>query len=454
MRALLLLSFTFVEILSTGCHAADGEFSGERYLDNGAIRIGVDLSIGGAITYLAESDGGQNLINSHDWGRQVQMSFYSGPVPFEPGGKKPRESWRFLGWNPIQSGDCYNNRSKVIDYSNDGETLYVKCIPMQWPLDNEPGECTFETWITLEGAVAQVRSKIVNDRVDETQYPARGQELPAVYTNGTHWRLFTYDGDAPFTKGPLRQITKVWDTSKGPQVEGGPWDHWYATENWAALVDTEDFGVGVHSPGTFSFVGGFAGQPGAGGPKDAPTGYIAPTRREILDHDIAYGYDYSLIVGSLDAIREAVYGMAGEHSLPHFTFEEDRQSWTLRNARDAGWPLNGRWEVSLEDASAVLVGPDVLWDSRDAPTVVIRAGFDTAEAFPELRWESLAADGASGSGQVRFEVIPDGVVRRYVVRLAGSDDYRGMIKRLSIAPRAKDLSAKRVVVEGIEILPE
>ena len=214
------------------------QFSGMSYIDNGTVRVGVNLDIGGAITYVSPSNSEENIINSHDWGRQVQMSFYSGPTPFIPHGKQPSPTWRFLGWNPIQAGDCYGHGSKVIAHQNDGKTLYVKCIPMQWPLNNEPGECTFETWIRLEGNTAQVRSQINNARSDKTQYPARGQELPAVYTNGNYYRLFTYAGDEPFTGEQLRQITKVWRSGAPDQVEGGPWDHWYATENWAAWCGT------------------------------------------------------------------------------------------------------------------------------------------------------------------------------------------------------------------------
>ena len=154
------------------------------YLDNGTIRLGVDLNLGGSITYLADANDRTNIINNHDWGRQIQMSFYSGPVPFTPGGKQPSKTWAGLGWNPIQSGDCAGNRSRIIEHRNDGKSIYVKCVPMQWPLDNEPGECTFESWIRLEGNVALVRSRIDNHRTDTTQYSGRGQELPAVYTNG------------------------------------------------------------------------------------------------------------------------------------------------------------------------------------------------------------------------------------------------------------------------------
>ena len=53
------------------------------YLDNGVIRLGVDLNLGGAITYLSRSGTGQNLVNSYDCGRQIQMSRV-----------RPRPLWR------------------------------------------------------------------------------------------------------------------------------------------------------------------------------------------------------------------------------------------------------------------------------------------------------------------------------------------------------------------------
>ena len=100
------------------------------FVDNGIIRLGVDLNLGGSFTYLAVSKNRINIINNHDWGRQIQMSFYSGPVLFTPGGKQPSKIWAGLGWNPIQSGDYADNRSSIIDLRNDGKSIYVKCVPM------------------------------------------------------------------------------------------------------------------------------------------------------------------------------------------------------------------------------------------------------------------------------------------------------------------------------------
>jgi len=154
------------------------------FLDNGIIKIGVNLNLGGSITYLADSKLKDNLVNNYDWGRQIQMSFYSGPNPYTANGKKQSPDWIFLGWNPIQSGDYAGYAARILEHKNDGKKLYVKGIPMQWPLDSVPCECTFETWIELDSNRVKVKSKINNNREDKTQYSGRHQELPAILSPG------------------------------------------------------------------------------------------------------------------------------------------------------------------------------------------------------------------------------------------------------------------------------
>ena len=130
------------------------------YIENDEIKVGVDLNHGGAIVYLSR-EGGANLINNYDLGRQVQLSFFSGPVPYSVPGQEPAEHWRHIGWNPIQTGDDFKTPSRVLAHRNDGKTLYVKCQPMQWPLNNVPGDCTFESWLELAGAVVVARARLV-----------------------------------------------------------------------------------------------------------------------------------------------------------------------------------------------------------------------------------------------------------------------------------------------------
>jgi len=209
------------------------------YLDNGVVKVGVDLAKGGSITYLSVSGTANNVINSYDLGRQVQQSYYSGPSLYNPS-NKINPSWNPWPWNPIQTGDSYNNTSQVLTQSNDGQTIYVKCIPKQWALNNVPGECTFESWIKLSNNVVVVSNRLLNARSDTTQYTGYDQELPAVYTIGTLSRLVSYAGNAPFTGDAVTNLP-----NNPPPV----WNHGSATESWAAQLNTSDWGVGIYNPG-------------------------------------------------------------------------------------------------------------------------------------------------------------------------------------------------------------
>ncbi len=421
---------------------AEPETERMTYLDDGVIKLGVDLNLGGAITYLSKSGTTDNIINDFDWGRQIQMSDYSGPVPYEPNGKLPNKTWALLGWNPIQSGDCYGNRSKVIDWSNDGKELYVRCVPMQWPLNNVPGKCVYECWIRLEGNTAQIRCRLINHRDDHTQYPARFQELPAVYVNGPFDHIITYKGDKPFQHDALSQMPSVF---KVQTVD--------ATENWAALVNDENWGLGVFKPGDGRFLCFFAGMPGAGGSKDAPTGYVAPTFNEILDHNITYDYHYTLILGKLSEIRNYVYAHSPKPAPPDYVFAKDRRHWIYANASDLGWPVKGELWVKLTDKDPQMIGPPGIWKASDAPVIRIRAAFRTTESTAQIFWSRYDSPEFSADKSVTFKVVPDGIYRTYEVNLAASPGYRGMITGIRLDPEPNGHPGDYVRVSEISLKP-
>jgi hypothetical protein len=99
------------------------------------------------------------------------------------------------------------------------------------------------------------------------------------------------------------------------------WTGWTATENWAALLRDDDFGLGVWNEGAYRTIGGFAGKPGRGGPGDGPTGYISPLHVDILDWNIVYEYNYVLILGDIQQIRQYVYQHAKRPEPPNYVFE-------------------------------------------------------------------------------------------------------------------------------------
>ena len=120
-----------------------------------------------------------------------------------------------------------------------------------------------------------------------------------MYSTDRYHRLLTYNGDAPWTGGALEEIENA----------GPPWAYFPGTERWAALVDDQGWGLGVYTPTAQQFVGGFHGTPGAGDPKGASTGYLAPLRTEAIAHDTVYEYESWLILGWTEDIRAYVYGL-------------------------------------------------------------------------------------------------------------------------------------------------
>jgi len=395
------------------------------WLNNGTIRLGVDLQIGGAITWLSRSGDTTNLVNSFDWGRQIQMSYYAGPVPFIVGDKRPARQWEGLGWNPIQVGDDFGHRAQVLEQRNDGHSLYVKCIPMQWPLDDVPGECTFESWLELEGSAVHAHCRLVNARADHTLYPARGQELPAVYTNAPWHRLISYTGSKPFTHDATVQL----EARPAPH-----WNAWDATESWSALVDDSGWGLGVWNPGCIGFVGGFSGQPGAGGPKDGACGYLAPGRLEILDHNITHDYRYDLVLGTVEEIRAHVYRQP-RPPFVEWRFTNDRQGWLYAHASDTGWPIRGELAVQLTQDDPALLSPRFVAAAETAPVLVIEAAFAHVTApHAQVFWSSLEQPGFTQSRSIRFDGKSDDAFHEYRIRLADSPEYRGTITQVRFDP--------------------
>ena len=79
--ALFWLCFVILSAFSTLAGQAPPPAPKLTFLDNGEVRIGMDLALGGAVTFISSKDHPGNIINSADLGRQIQMSHYSGPWP-------------------------------------------------------------------------------------------------------------------------------------------------------------------------------------------------------------------------------------------------------------------------------------------------------------------------------------------------------------------------------------
>ena len=415
--------------------AAVSLYAQMSFLDNRTIKIGVDLDKGGVITFLADSNNLINVVNTHDMGRMIQQSYYSGPSPFG----KPHPAYPKWGWNPVGAGDVNGFTSRVVSHSNDGQKIYVKTIPMQWALHNVPSECTFEQWIELNGNVAKVRCRLNNARTDgTTQYPGSDQELPAVYTDGRLYRLFSYTGSEPFTNAPLTQIKN----------SGPPWAYFNATENWSALVQDNDWGLGVFTPGAQFTIGGFHNAPGGN-----PTGYISPLHKEIIDYNIAYTYEYYLILGHLSDIRGFVYQHRAAN-LPDYHFSSDRQHFIYENASDTGWPITGKLRVYLDQADPIIYAPVGLWKAADVPALYVRAAYHSANTEAKIYWKNFGDANFTEAKSMSFGIISDCRYRNYVVNLAMSPNYTGVITQIRFDPVGAGAAGNSVDIEALTCEPK
>ena len=415
------------------------------FLDNGQVRIGMDLTLGGAVTFISSQDHPGNIINSADLGRQIQMSHYSGPWPFEVGNKKPHPSWAGLGWNPIQTGDFHGNPSQVVEQRNNGKEIYIKCIPMQWPLENVPGDCLFETWTTLEGPVIHMRFRCTNQREDKTQYRPCPQELPAVYTISKLSRLMAYTGDRPFTRGELTHVTNDWR-------KPWPWTRFIASEGWAALVDDNSWGLGVFKADGGEFHGGIYGTGRSEDPKHSSTAYVAPIHVEMFDHNIVYEHRTEFMVGKLEDIRQRFNRMAAK-TPPVWRFQHDRQHWTLRGATDQGFPLDGEWRITLGDRKPRLESGIRFWRAEDARSMKMRLAYRGQVTSVRVFWRRLSDEGFDDRRSLTVPLNADGQMHTYQVDFAGSPDYKGLLSGLAIETVAEPQPGAVLTLRTIEFSP-
>jgi hypothetical protein len=273
----------------------------------------------------------------------------------------------------------------------------------------------------LEGNVVFLRHKIKNLREDKTVYPARHQEIPAVYTTGAFSRVVTYAGDAPFTGGPLSQ----W-LDPGP-----PWRSFSPTENWAALVDAKGWGLGVWQPlSTFWKCGYVPGENGKVGVRDNATGYLAPISTEQMDHNIVYEYSTRLIVGPVNTIRSTVERWEKGRDLPMYRFDTQRNGWTVRGGVDEGFPLSGVWRIKAQSATVFVDSPATYWRAEQAPHLKVNASIQSDLGRLRVAWKSFRPEEPEASAV--FSMPTRGSRVEQDLKLQGQPNYRGGLQKLML----------------------
>jgi len=276
-------------------------------LKNGSLTLRQDLTRGGAIAYISWKGEDRNLVNIWDEGRYIQQSYYAGrSVNRQAEGQSP--AWSPWPWNPIQVGDYARNRARILESKKlDKATSYVKCIPMQWDMDNHPAEAEMEQWTEMKGNVIHVRNRLTCHRTDTIygEGNENGQEIPAVYPISSLNHLYAYLGKAPFTGGKV-------DTVEVKQLIMGDPDHFWGVykdvpEHWMAFVGNDGRGMAVYSPSASHFMAGRFDGRRDGEAEDVGTSYIAPVRTNKMMKNSVVEFEYWLVLGNLKQMRKAIY---------------------------------------------------------------------------------------------------------------------------------------------------
>jgi hypothetical protein len=414
--------------------------------NNGTLHLKLDLSRGGAIAYLSTASSSRNLINIADEGRYIQQSYYAGKtVDRKASGQSP--SWSPWSWNPIQVGDAFRNRAQILSSQKNGNTLYVKCTPMLWDMNNIPAEAEMEQWTTLDNNMLYVRNKITCHRTDNIYGEGiiNDQELPAVYPISALSKLYSYFGSAPFTN-------KTPDNPNVINLSSGFWGRYLnnsVTENWMAFVDNNNWGMGVYNPTCTNFLAGMSGSPGFEA-SDGSTSYIAPIKKEILNKNSVYEYEYYIIIGTLDEIRSKVYSLHSKHSLREWNFNTDGNSegWVTTNTVTSNVSSGfNHLTITGVDPFITLTSPIAI-DASKYKHLTLRMKNNTTDTHADLFFMSSSA---SQLKMIRFSIVPnDNIFRDYLVNLGSNTEWNGTITGLRLDPVA-DVTSGSVAIDYIKI---
>lgn len=265
---------------------------GVYYVDNGHIKVGLDLDCGGSISWISESGTDRNVVNTKDLGRFIQQSYYSGTF-LDRRDEGQSEFWSPFPWNAIQAGDYYGNKPNLMEFRVEEDVIYTKTRPMLWDMNDDNAQAYIESWIKLEGNEIIYRGKLTRF-LSHNPWGKKKiiQELPAIYLEKSLKSFFSYTG-SDLWNGHLNAIS-------GEKV----WERWVSHESWVACVDNSLWGVGVYMPGVADFAGGHYPADGKG---DDPTSYMAPIIETELDANDTFEFTCYISLGHLSKIQHNVY---------------------------------------------------------------------------------------------------------------------------------------------------
>jgi hypothetical protein len=277
--------------------------------------------------------------------------------------------------------------------------------------------------------VVRLRGRFTSRRSDKNYYGGYFQATPAMFLNNPYNRHYSYTGSRPFENQPLSSVLGTRDNDS----------LFTATENWAALVDNSNFGVGIWQENTFLFGSRYTiGASSGRYENEYPCNGLIPVLNDVIDHNIVYSSPVTeFIVGSLSEIRQHVYSKFREPLVPDFKFKKDRQNWAYGGGlRDQGWPILDE-ELKIRSLS---IGGEMLsrygvWPTANVSKMYIKMAYRGVPRKARLFWRTTEQDRNFPSDQsVIFDLINDGKPHLYEFDMRKIATWKGNIKQFLFAP--------------------
>ena len=302
---------------------SDAIYSNKIYLDNGEIKVGVDLDWGGIITEIIYN--GVNLVDKgfedrDETGRSVQASFYAAGDDINK-------------WNPNQGGSAftYGNShygSPIIEYNQSDNLIYTKTRAYNWWTDEDGdpvlSDIYIEQWVSLVPKTPNaIKVRYKMNYFGDKYHVIAPQSFPVVFLNKAFYKCITYNSDNPWTKDNVIDL----DVQLQSTEELGT--HFYPTEYWASFVDDQNFGLTSYSLDHTPSWGAIR--------------YNVDTQPSLLDTNPLFDISPNIIeeatqyyiVGDYNDARDIIYNLhSNEPSSPtswEFNTDNNRERWFAYN---------------------------------------------------------------------------------------------------------------------------
>jgi hypothetical protein len=303
--------------------------------------------MGGAVSYFARLSNGINMINNHDAGRQA--GFETRIYPDQPNTWRPYSNAKYLTevfpyaggatreWNGLVQGSFYNDYitntdnlgglPEQISFDENTGMLYFKARLWEWGFVKDSSGiykkidtgAYNEYWVSLEGISAHFSVKQTRNIPYFVSNTNTGVSLNVFinlnYPFAEKWQ--TYNESNPFTNQPVDFRTNV---PPGAPNHENFWNN--ATENWVAMTNQYDFGMGIYTNDTrFRFLYGekqYKNECPFGAPNCPDedkysfgtfsfSTYSFPCGEPCTNPDNSTTLNFSFLAGTINEIRQFAY---------------------------------------------------------------------------------------------------------------------------------------------------